>query len=148
MACLNILLVEDNLVNQRLAAHILEKMGNRVSLAANGKEAFEMVQVEYFDLVFMDIQMPEMDGYAATSAIREWEKSHDRHMPIIAITANNMIGDREMCLEMGMDGFVSKPFKQAEIWETMQQVLLDLENTQFSEPRQAVKASATWEQLH
>ena len=135
-----ILLAEDNLINQKLAARILEKMGNRVSLAPTGKKAFEMVQEEYFDLVFMDVQMPEMDGYAATGAIREWEKSQGRHIPIIAMTANAMKGDRELCLEIGMDGYVAKPINQKEVQDAMQQVMLDLADTQFADSGHLVKS--------
>ncbi len=112
---LKILLAEDNLVNRKLATRILENMGNKVSVAETGKEAFEILQREHFDLVFMDIQMPEMDGYSATKAVREWEMPQDKHVPIIAMTANAMKGDREACLAAGMDGYIAKPIKKEDI---------------------------------
>jgi len=109
---LSILLVEDNLVNQKLATHLLEKVGHHVVLATNGREALDVLDRRSppdFDLVLMDIQMPEMDGMEATAVIRQNEKSSGRHLPIIAMTANAMTGDRERYLNGGMDGYISKP---------------------------------------
>ncbi len=109
---LNILLSEDNPVNQKLAIRLLEKAGHRVTLASTGREAvaaWENAGTPGFDIVLMDIQMPEMDGMEATAAIREREKKSGRHIPILAMTAHAMRGDKERCLASGMDGYISKP---------------------------------------
>jgi PAS domain S-box-containing protein len=109
---LNILLTEDNPVNQKLAIRLLEKAGHRVTLAGTGREAvaaWEKSGTPGFDIVLMDIQMPEMDGMEATSAIRDREKKSGTHIPIVAMTAHAMRGDKERCLASGMDGYISKP---------------------------------------
>jgi CheY-like chemotaxis protein len=106
---LNILLVEDNPVNQRLAVRILEREGYHVVVAGNGREAVARWGTRSFDAILMDIQMPEMDGIQATSAIREAEKRTGAHIPIIAMTAHAMSGDRELCLGAGADDYISKP---------------------------------------
>jgi CheY-like chemotaxis protein len=111
--------VEDNRVNQKLALRLLEKMGHRVTLAINGREALDLLKSNSFDLVLMDIQMPVMGGVEATQKIREAERQSGGHLPIIAVTANAMAGDAEKYLSAGMDGYVSKPvqasFLRAEI---------------------------------
>ncbi|OLE84405.1 MAG: hypothetical protein AUG07_06535 [Acidobacteria bacterium 13_1_20CM_2_60_10] len=112
---LSVLLAEDNLVNQRLATRMLEKRGHRVVVAANGREALEALAKGSFDLVLMDVQMPEMDGFEATAAIRERENGTDTHMPVIALTAHAMKGDREKCLAGGMDGYLAKPIRPREL---------------------------------
>ena len=119
---LKILVAEDNAVNQTFLCRTLERMGHRTQAALNGKEALAMIQAEAFDLVFMDVQMPEMDGLAATRAIREWEGHTNTHVPIIAMTAHAMKGDRETCLAAGMDDYLSKPAKIADIERVTQQV--------------------------
>jgi CheY-like chemotaxis protein/nitrogen-specific signal transduction histidine kinase len=114
-AFLRVPLAEDNAVNQRLAVRLLEKRGHRVAVAGNGREALEALEKEKFDLVFMDVQMPEMDGLEATATIREREKSSGLHQPIIALTAHAMKGDREKCLAAGMDGYLTKPIRPQDL---------------------------------
>ena len=106
---LRILVAEDNPVNQQLALHLLERRGHSAVVAENGREALSAMDKHKFDLVLMDVQMPEMGGLEATRAIRENEKVTSQHVPIIAMTAHAMQGDRERCLEAGMDGYLSKP---------------------------------------
>jgi len=112
---LRILVAEDNPVNRELAVRLLEKRGHSVAVAANGHEVLARLEQQPFDLVLMDVQMPEMDGLEATAAIREKEKATGHHLPIIAFTAHAMKGDRERCLEAGMDGYVSKPIRANEL---------------------------------
>ncbi len=113
---LNILVAEDNFVNQKLATALLQKAGHRVTIAANGKVAIDEVEKKQFDLVFMDVQMPEMDGYEATGIIREREKkTTKKHIPVVALTAHVMKGDRERCISAGMDEYLSKPLKKKEV---------------------------------
>jgi two-component system, sensor histidine kinase and response regulator len=108
---LRILVAEDNLVNQRLIVRLLKKRGHRVTLAQNGREAVDAYAKARFDVVFMDLQMPEMDGFEATAAIRAAKKGRDEHLPIVALTAHAMKGDRERCLAAGMDGYLTKPIQ-------------------------------------
>lgn len=108
-----ILLAEDNLVNQKVAVAMLEKAGHQVTIANNGRQAVDLAREQAFDLVLMDVQMPDMDGFEATSVIREWEKSTRERLPIIAMTAHAMRGDRERCLQMDMDDYISKPIQSA-----------------------------------
>jgi two-component system, sensor histidine kinase and response regulator len=120
---LDVLLVEDNLVNQRLASRMLEKRGHRVIMAANGREALDKLAKAKFDVVFMDIQMPEMDGMEAARIIREREMGTDRRLPIIALTAHAMKGDREKCVAAGMDDYLSKPIRPQELDEILERYL-------------------------
>ena len=120
---LKIVLAEDSLVNQKLALGLLGKRGHTVVVANHGREALAALEKDQFDLVLMDIQMPEMDGYEATAAIRAQEKKTGRHVPIIAMTARAMKGDRERCLEVGMDDYVSKPVRARQLDEAMAAVL-------------------------
>jgi CheY-like chemotaxis protein/HPt (histidine-containing phosphotransfer) domain-containing protein len=106
---LRLLLAEDNVVNQRLAATLLERRGHRVTIANNGREALDALTARPFDVVLMDVQMPEMGGFEATGVIRERERATGAHVPIIAMTAHAMKGDRERCLEAGMDEYLTKP---------------------------------------
>jgi two-component system sensor histidine kinase/response regulator len=122
-AYLRVLLAEDNSVNQRLASRLLEKRGHRVTVTANGREAVEALVNEPFDLVLMDIQMPEMDGFEATAVIREREKHSGAHIPIVALTAHAMKSDRERCLSAGMDGYLSKPIRSQELDDLLETYL-------------------------
>jgi CheY-like chemotaxis protein len=117
---LSLLLAEDNAVNRKVASKLLERMGHRVSIAENGREALEAIERSRFDAVLMDVQMPEMDGLEATNLIRDRERSAGGHIPIIAMTARAMQGDREACLKAGMDGYVAKPIKPAELYELLE----------------------------
>ena len=119
-AYLHVLLAEDNAVNQRLAVRLLEKRGHSVAVASNGREALVALEKEKFDLIFMDVQMPETDGLEATVTIREKEKSTGVHLPIIALTAHAMKGDREQCLTAGMDGYITKPIRPQELDEILE----------------------------
>jgi CheY-like chemotaxis protein len=118
-----ILLAEDNKVNQKLASRMLEKLGHEVVIAENGEEAIEKMKQGDFDLILMDVQMPIMDGFQATKKIRESEQKGNKHIPIIALTAYAMKGDREKCLKAGMDGYLSKPINLKEIKNTIYTVL-------------------------
>jgi two-component system sensor histidine kinase/response regulator len=102
-------------VNQRVGTRLLEKRGHRVVIAGNGREALLALEKDSFDLVFMDLQMPEMGGFEATAAIREREKGTESHQQVIALTAHAMTGDRERCLAAGMDGYLSKPIRPQEL---------------------------------
>lgn len=119
---LRILLAEDNPVNQEVAQQMLQKRGHTVTIASNGREALKLVAESEFDLILMDIQMPEMDGFQSTAAIRELEKKGSRRTPIVAMTAHAMKGDRERCLEGGMDGYVSKPVQSKLLYETIENI--------------------------
>jgi signal transduction histidine kinase/CheY-like chemotaxis protein/uncharacterized membrane protein affecting hemolysin expression len=133
-ASLHILLAEDNAVNQLLASRLLEKRGHSVMVAGNGREALEALEKERFDLVFMDVQMPVMDGFEATAAIRKKERASGVHLPVVALTAHAMKGDREKCLAGGMDGYLTKPIRPQELDEVLQGYLLRrTESTQAQE---------------
>jgi CheY-like chemotaxis protein len=118
-----VLLVEDNMVNQTLAVRLLEKRGYIVSAAGDGRQAVTTLEKEEFDVVLMDVQMPEMDGFEATAAIREREQSTGRHIPIIAMTAHALKGDEDRCLAAGMDAYISKPIRTNELFATIEKVL-------------------------
>ncbi len=120
---LRLLLAEDGLVNQQVAVGLLELAGHHVVVAGNGREAIAALQKQTFDAVLMDVQMPEMDGLEATAAIRAEEKTTGSHMPIIAMTAHAMKGDREMCLAAGMDGYVTKPFRAESLYDALEQLV-------------------------
>ena len=120
---LHVLLAEDNQVNQLLATRIFKKLGHHVTVVSNGREAVSAVQAGQFDLVAMDVQMPEMDGLNATAAIRACEKAAGTHVPIMAMTAHAMKGDRERCLAAGMDGYTSKPIRIGELEHAITRVV-------------------------
>lgn len=122
LGALEILLAEDSPHNQKLAVALLERKGHRVRLANNGQEAIDLVRSAPFDLVLMDVQMPGMDGIEATQQIRQHERNTDRHIPIVAMTAQAMKGDRERCLSAGMDGYLTKPVRPAQLYQTLADV--------------------------
>jgi two-component system, sensor histidine kinase and response regulator len=115
-----ILLAEDNAVNQKLAVRLLEKRGCKVTVAENGRAALSALESAEFDLILMDVQMPEMDGLQATRTIRQQERATGKHIPIVAMTAHAMKGDEERCLAAGMDAYVSKPIRAAEFYATVE----------------------------
>ncbi len=117
---LKILLAEDNPINQKLGKKILEQMGHTVSVAFNGLQALELLEKTDFNLILMDVQMPQMDGFAATRIIRDEEKTAGGHIPIIAMTAHAMTGDREKCIAQGMDDYISKPINRKELAELIE----------------------------
>ena len=113
---LRVLVVEDNPVNQLLAVRLIEKLGHSAAAASNGRDALAALQKEPFDLALMDVQMPDMDGFEVTRAIRRREQTSGVHLPIIAMTAHAMQGDRELCLTAGMDGYISKPINRNDLF--------------------------------
>ena len=121
---LRILLAEDNAVNQHLARRLLERRGHSVAIAADGREALAALDREPFDLVLMDVQMPVMDGFEATAALRARESATGRHLPVIALTAHAMKGDHERCLKAGMDGYVTKPVKAETLFSAIEAALV------------------------
>jgi two-component system, sensor histidine kinase and response regulator len=118
---LRILIAEDNIVNQRVALRILEKHGHTVVVAGNGRQALKALDEQTFDVILMDVQMPEMGGFEATAAIRKREQDGHGHIPIIAMTAHAMIGDRELCLASGMDDYISKPVRSRLLLDMVEQ---------------------------
>lgn len=129
---LRLLLTEDNAVNQKVATRLLEKRGHGVVVARNGREALQFLQDQRFDVVLMDVQMPDMDGFEATRIIRDNERQSGRHIPIVAMTAHAMKGDRERCLEVGMDAYVSKPLRPRELIDTVESLARRLPQQQNS----------------
>ncbi len=124
---IRILVVEDELINQMVCQKVLEKMGIEVGVAENGQQAIDALASDHFDLVLMDCQMPVMDGYEATRAIRASEQVGNLpRLPIIALTAHAMRGDREVCIEAGMDDYLSKPFVIAELQKILQRILPEI----------------------
>jgi CheY-like chemotaxis protein len=120
---LRVLLAEDNAVNRLLATRLLEKRGHKVVVATNGREAVDALDRGGFDLVLMDVQMPEMDGFEATAAIRKKEQGTGVHQTVVALTAHAMKGDRERCLDAGMDGYLSKPIRPQELDDLLERYM-------------------------
>jgi CheY-like chemotaxis protein len=113
-------LAEDNAVNQKIASSLLEKEGHHVTSASDGRQALAALDRENFDVVLMDVQMPEMDGFETTAAIRSRERDTGKRLPIIAMTAHAMQGDRERCLAAGMDSYIAKPIRARELIELLE----------------------------
>jgi CheY-like chemotaxis protein len=121
---LKVLVADDNPVNQTLALKLLVKRGHHVEVADNGRQAVEAITQQQFDFVLMDVQMPEMNGFEAAREIRSREQTTGEHLPIIALTAHSMQGDREHCLQAGMDAYISKPIDSTEFYATCEAVLM------------------------
>jgi CheY-like chemotaxis protein len=117
------LIAEDNAVNQTLVRRLLEKRGYSMVVVGDGRAAIAALEREDFDIVLMDIQMPDMDGFAATAVIREQEQASGRHIPIVAMTAHALKGDPERCLAEGMDAYISKPIRTEELYGTLERLL-------------------------
>jgi len=137
---LRILVAEDNRINQVLAVKLLESMGHRAAIVETGREVLTALKESSFDLVLMDVQMPDMDGLEATTAIRTQEKSSNRHVPIVAVTAHAMIGDREQCLKVGMDGYISKPISRREL-ERAIEAAMSSHDSAFNAPVSSLQKS-------
>ena len=121
---LRILLAEDNVVNQKLASRLMEKRGDDVEIASNGREALALLSRKgSFDVVLMDVQMPEMDGLTATATLRAEEKATGAHMPIIGVTAHATADDRDRCLRAGMDAYVSKPYRAEKLFDAIDRLV-------------------------
>ncbi len=118
-----VLLVEDNSFNQMLVAGILEQEGHEVTVASNGSDGLELVEKGSFDVVLMDVEMPEMNGFEATQSIRVREQGTQEHIPIVGLTARSKQGDKERCLEAGMDAYVPKPIKRDLLFATLAQLI-------------------------
>ncbi|MDQ3329827.1 MAG: PAS domain S-box protein [Planctomycetota bacterium] len=131
----DVLLVEDSLYNQKLAVGLLEKYDHRVTVANNGREALETLATKTFDVVLMDVQMPEMDGLEATRLIRESEAESGKHVPIIAMTAQAMKGDRERCLAAGMDAYLSKPIRSRQVLEAIEKAVGNVARSSSPPPK-------------
>jgi CheY-like chemotaxis protein/HPt (histidine-containing phosphotransfer) domain-containing protein len=145
---LRILLAEDNAVNQKLAIRMLEKRGHHVAVAANGKQALSALEIGSYDLVLMDVQMPELDGLEATMLLRQKEKLGGHRQAVVAMTALVMKGDRERCMTAGMDGYLSKPIRPQELDQMLDKYLaMDREGIPAAESRHLPEASVCAEEL-
>jgi two-component system, sensor histidine kinase and response regulator len=136
-----ILLAEDNAMNQTLAVRLLEKHGYSVTVAPDGQAAVEAFQAGGFHLVLMDIQMPRMDGFEATAAIRANENVTGGHIPIVAMTAHALVGDQERCLASGMDGYISKPIRTSELFATIERMLADTAKPEANDLAKSLRPS-------
>jgi CheY-like chemotaxis protein/HPt (histidine-containing phosphotransfer) domain-containing protein len=132
---LKVLLAEDNAINAKVARTLLEKKGCTVTVAVNGKDAVQHIEGEAFDLVLMDVQMPEMDGFEATRVIREKERRTAGHIPILAMTAHAMKGDKERCLDAGMDGYVAKPIRAEDLYQAIHSLFNETKGKTGRDPK-------------
>jgi CheY-like chemotaxis protein len=132
LGSLKILVAEDNFSNLKLLSRMLERWGQQVTLAENGRDAQDLYRKGNFDLIILDLQMPEMDGFELAAAIREGEKGTGRHTPILALTAYVLGGQRERCLTGGMDGFLAKPMEPQRLLETLVTITSALRGTKFA----------------
>ncbi|WP_149499628.1 hybrid sensor histidine kinase/response regulator [Roseiconus lacunae] len=139
---LKILLAEDSLPNRKLAMAILDASGHRVDVAMNGLQAVQAVQLQTYDVVLMDVQMPEMDGFEATAAIRELDELRNYHTPIVALTAHALTGDRERCLNAGMDNYVSKPVNPIQLFRAIGEAI-GLDSQSSTNPRSDIEHSTS-----
>jgi two-component system, sensor histidine kinase and response regulator len=144
---LRILVAEDNPVNERVARRLLEKQGHTVLVAHNGREALALAGSEKLDVILMDVQMPEMDGFAATAAIREMETRTGRHLPIVGVTAHATARDRRLCLAAGMDTYLSKPIRPEMLFAAIDEIIPGRERAQAASPPPADHSLAAIEVL-
>lgn len=142
---LRVLVAEDRAANRRLVEAILARHGHQPVMVENGREALERVRAESFDLILMDVQMPEMDGLEATVAIRQLERGNNQHTPIIALTAHAMIGDHQKCLNAGMDGYVSKPIRQEDLLAALQPFARREREPSLAAPSEAAKGDGIFD---
>ncbi len=142
-----VLLAEDNAVNQRVALRLLEKRGHHVTIANNGREALQALDRQSFDVVLMDVQMPEMGGFEATAKIREAERISGGHVRIIAMTAHALKGDRERCLAAGMDGYLSKPIDRLELFAAVEHGAPTSDPADVGDPKDAMAIGGVRRQL-
>jgi len=133
---------EDNPTNQKLVSALLDQKGHQVSIVSNGRLAVERAAAEPFDVILMDVQMPEMSGLEATAAIRERERAEGGHVPIVALTARAMAGDREQCLAAGMDAYVSKPVRADELFSAIDAIVGSPSEAESAAQPQSAAASA------
>lgn len=141
---LRILVAEDSLVNQKLAVGLLQRQGHAVAVANNGREALSALSHQTYDVVLMDVQMPEMDGLETTTVIRARERRTGGHVPIIAMTACAMLGDREECLSAGMDGYLSKPIRATQLLDTLEDVLQQVNRDTAVPERDYTEDAVDW----
>jgi two-component system, sensor histidine kinase and response regulator len=143
-AKLRILVAEDNPINQMMVVRMFESLGHLSTVAVNDRELLSMLKTGSFDLVFMDMQMPEMDGLTATREIRERERASGTHIPIVAMTAHAMKGDREHCLAAGVDAYIAKPVSRQIIAETIESILSAQKVLAPSTPQRQQQGSTCW----
>jgi CheY-like chemotaxis protein len=146
---LRIIVAEDNAINRELVTRLLQKRGHTVMPVTTGREAVDLLDKDAAncDIVLMDVEMPDMDGFQATAIIREKEKISGKHIPIIALTAYAMKGDRERCLAAGMDGYVPKPIRHQDLFETIQTLVMDVPNIPTPAPPEKPPAEVLDEAL-
>jgi CheY-like chemotaxis protein len=139
----HILIVEDNLVSQRVTQRLVRKLGYESKVVSNGQEAVDAFKIEKYDLILMDCQMPVMDGYAASREIRKIEAQQGGHIPIVAVTAHTLEGNRERCFESGMDDYITKPVKLEDLKFTIESALANLPNNVASDQSSSASTSTS-----